>query len=280
MKAKELNELMRKVGTWVNWQDTVDQFLTGDYDLKVEGIAVSWMPTFINLKAALNANCNLFVSHEPLYATKVDSKGKVIGGTPYIDPHLRRLQEVILNKNDVWVQKQRWLDKTGMVVYRCHDFWDEFPQMGVHGAWADWLGFKSKPVAMRRYYQVHDIGKITLIELAQKILDKVKPLGQESVHVIGSLKKHVSRIGIGTGAITDYRAMHILGADVLLLTDDGTCLWESGQWSLDTGIPIIILNHATSEEPGMLTLTHYIQKQFPNVPVKHVPTGCIYKTVV
>lgn len=127
MKAKELYKLMRKVGTWVDWQGTVDQFLAGNSDSNVGGIAISWMPTFANMKAALDSKCNLFVSHEPLYAVKVDNEGKVIGGTPYIDPHLRRFQEVILSKNDVWVQKQRWLDETGIVVYRCHDFWDEFP---------------------------------------------------------------------------------------------------------------------------------------------------------
>lgn len=94
----------------------------------------------------------------------------------------------------------------------------------MHGAWADWLGFKGKPTAKRRYYEVHDIGKIALAELSQRILERVKPLGQEAVHVVGDLKKHVSRIGIGTGAITDYRVMNSLGADVLLLTDDGTRL--------------------------------------------------------
>jgi hypothetical protein len=73
--------------------------------------------------------------------------------------------------------------------------------------------------------------------------------------------------------------MHNLGADALIVTDDGTELWESGQWSCDSGVPIIIVNHATAEEPGMKTLTQYIQKQFPEVPVIHIVTGCIYRTV-
>jgi hypothetical protein len=84
---------------------------------------------------------------------------------------------------------------------------------------------------------------------------------------------------LGTGAITGYREMFNLGADVLLLTDDGTRLWESGQWSQDTGIPLLLVNHSTAEEPGMRTLAQYIQQRFPEVPVEQIPVGCLYTTV-
>jgi len=109
-------------------------------------------------------------------------------------------------------------------------------------------------------------------------LEKVKPLGQDAVHIVGDLEKKVSRIALGTGAITSYRQMYDMDADVLLLTDDGTRLWESGQWALDMGIPLIIVNHSTSEEPGMMTLTKHIQQAFPKITVKHIPVGCIYHT--
>jgi len=279
MKAWELHKHMREVGSWVNWKKTVDTFLFGDPDSDVKGIAVSWMPTFANLKKALEADCNLFITHEPLYAVTVDDKGKINGGSPSVDIHLRPLLGVAFNKDDVWVKKYEWLKKAGMIVYRCHDFWDDYPDIGIHGAWADWLGLKREPVASRRFYEVHEVNEVTVDVLARKVLSRVKPLGQEVVYVIGDKEKKVSRIAIGTGAITNYREMNSLGADVLLVTDDGTRLWESGQWSLDSGVPIIIVNHSTSEEPGMKTLTLYLQKQFPDVPVKHIPTGCIYRTV-
>ncbi|TLM99476.1 hypothetical protein FDZ71_15790, partial [bacterium] len=162
------------------------------------------------------------------------------------------------------------------VVYRCHDFWDDFPKIGIHGAWADWLGLSDKPVATRRYYEVHETGDTTLGALAERILQRVKPLGQDVVHVVGDRKRIVSRIAIGTGAITDYREMYGMGAYVLLLTDDGIRLWEAGQWSLDSGIPIIVVNHSTAEEPGMRTLAMFIRKGFPEVPVIEIPVGCIY----
>jgi len=280
MKAKELHEYMRSIGKWVDWEHTVDKFLAGNPNVEVKGIAVSWMPTFPNLKKALKNGCNLFVTHEPLYTVTINDDGKVIGGTPFIDPHLREIRKRIFDKNDVWVKKQKWLEKTGMTVYRCHDFWDDFPEIGIHGAWADWLGLSGEPVEERRFYEVHEFKEMTLGDLANMILERVRLLGQETVHVIGDLKKRVSRIAIGTGAITNYREMSSMQADVLLLTDDGTRLWESGQWAIDSETPLIIVNHSTSEEPGMITLSRYIQKIFPEIPVMHIPTGCIYKALM
>jgi putative NIF3 family GTP cyclohydrolase 1 type 2 len=283
MKAKELQEHMQKIGTWVNWEDTEDRFLAGDPESEVKGIAVSWMATFPNLKRALEAECNLFVTHEHLFTAVIDQEGKVVGGSmsPKIPFHIDPVTKasIYLDNNDAWVKKKKWVDETKIVVYRCHDFWDDFPEIGVLGAWADWLGFNDEPVAEKRMYEVHETGNVTLGELAQKILQRVKPLGQDVVHVVGDLNKKVSRIAIGTGVATHYRHMFDMGADVLLLTDDGTHIALSGQWSIDSGIPLIIVNHATSEEPGMRTLAKYIQEKFPKIPVTQIPVGCIYKSI-
>jgi putative NIF3 family GTP cyclohydrolase 1 type 2 len=260
LKAKELHEHFKKIGDWVDWEKTCDRFLVGDPQAKVEGIAVSWMPTFKNLETALDMNCNLFVTHEPLYCSEAD--------------HSR-----LIASDDAWVKKKRWLEKTMMVVYRCHDFWDDYPEVGIHGAWAKWLGFDKKPLNQRRFYETHQVHDIDLEQLARRILEKVKPLGQDAVHIVGDLKKKVSRIALGTGAITSYRQMYDMDADVLLVTDDGTRLWESGQWALDMGVPLIIVNHSTSEEPGMITLAKHIQEAFPEITVKHIPVGCIYHTL-
>ncbi|MEM2905581.1 MAG: Nif3-like dinuclear metal center hexameric protein [Candidatus Bathyarchaeia archaeon] len=260
MKANELHSHMASVGTWVDWKRTSDRFLAGDPEATVKGIAVSWMPTVNNLRRAWAKGANLFVAHEPLYISDA-KQGSVQPG------------------REAWAEKKRWLDETGMVVYRCHDVWDDYPEIGVHGAWADFLGLTGKPVASSRFYEVHEVGDLTLRQLAERILEKARALGQETVHMVGDPNKKVSRIALGTGAITDYREMFNLGADVLLLTDDGTRLWESGQWSLDAGIPLLLVNHSTAEEPAMRTLTRYIQERPPEVPVEHIPVGCLYAAV-
>jgi putative NIF3 family GTP cyclohydrolase 1 type 2 len=283
LKAKEIYEHSRKNSTWVNWKKgkTVDQFLAGDPEVEVKGIAVSWATTFSNLQKALDEKCNLFVTHEPLYSAIINKDGIITGGSLFIEPHTQWMMErkLSLKHDDVWVRKQKWVEEKGMTVYRCHDFWDDFPEIGIHGAWAKWLGFTGKPIAAKQYYEVHEVGNITLGELAEKILRKVKLLGQNVVNVVGNLDQKVSRLGLGTGAITSYRAMHEMGADACLVTDDGTTIVESGQWALDSGVSLIIVTHSTAEEPGMRTLAKYLQDTFPNVLVKEIPVGCIYRTI-
>jgi hypothetical protein len=63
------------------------------------------------------------------------------------------------------------------------------------------------------------------------------------------------------------------------VTDDGIRFWQSGSWAMDAGLPLIVVNHATAEEWGMHSLAHYLSEQFPEVPVRFLPQGCMYRTV-
>jgi putative NIF3 family GTP cyclohydrolase 1 type 2 len=280
MKAIDILDHFKEVGTWVNWKSSVDQFLFGDPDVVVNGIAVSWMPTFPNLEKANEEGCNVFITHEALFAAKIDAKGHIIDCPIVKDQHARWIAgKRKLRKDDIWIRNREWLEDKNMVVIRCHDFWDSYPEIGVHGAWAKWLGFTKPPIKVDNYYELHDIGEKTLEDLCRNILEKIKPLGQDSLQVIGDLKKKIRKITIGTGAASDYRGMYYFGGEAILLTDDGTMLWESGQWSKDTGIPLIIVNHSLSEEPGMRTLAEYLKTTFPEVPVVQIPVGCIYKSI-
>ncbi len=283
MKVKEIYQHLKKKGTWVNWKTTCDQILVGKEDMEIMGVAVAWMPTFRNLEKAAEYQCNLFITHEPLFGGLANSFGVYRGGSV---GHFGLLQNsdkfegIMLEEDDIWIKKVEYVVQHKMTVVRCHDVWDDFPEVGIHGAWAKWLGFHNPPLKKIKFYEVHDVSNRTLGDVAKQVLDHVKSLGQECVHVIGDQTKRVSRIALGTGAITNYRMMyHELDADVLLITDDGTRLWESAQWAEDTGVPLIIVNHATAEEPGVRALANYLQEQFPTVPVKAIERGCLYRTI-
>jgi hypothetical protein len=70
-----------------------------------------------------------------------------------------------------------------------------------------------------------------------------------------------------------------LGGDVLLGTDDGMTTWDSGLWAVDTGTPVIMVSHATSEIPGMMSMAGYLSRQFPGVPSFYVPIAMPHRTV-
>lgn len=260
LRALLKKEAARKLAWEMDWEKTCDQFLAGDPEAEIKGVGVAWHSTSDVLRQAAARGANMLVTHEPLYASAADpSKG--------------------LNEDHPWVAKHRWLAETGMVVYRCHDFWDDYPEIGIHGAWAKWLGFEGTPVAAQRFYEVHETGGLKLKALASRVLEKTKELGQTTLGMIGDPDRATHRVALGTGAITNYTVMAGMGADVLLLTDDGTRLWESAQWAEDAGVSVLVVNHATAEEPGMRTLAGYLGGLVKPVPVFHLPVGCLYQGI-
>lgn len=84
----------------------------------------------------------------------------------------------VLYEDDVWIKKREWLEQHRIVVMRCHDVWDEFREIGIHGAWAKRLGFTGRPLQTVTYYEVHDVSNRTLGEVATQLSQHCEFLGQ------------------------------------------------------------------------------------------------------
>jgi len=247
---------MRSVGAWVDWERTCDGFKYGDPDAEVRGIAVGWQSLQSALEEAHERGCNLFITHEPTFYSHMDD-----------DESLRESEPAR--------RKAEYLDRTGMVIYRCHDVWDTFPGIGILDAWSEFLGL-GEAIATDRYYHLHQVPSTSAWELAHRIARKVAELGEQNVEFVGTRWQMVSRLAVGTGAITRPRGMVDLGADVLLVTDDGITYWGDGAWLADMGIPYIVVNHMTAEIPGLYKMVEYLREQFPDVPVEFVGPTCSY----
>ena len=268
MRALEIDQHMRQVGTWVDWSRTVDTFKAGEPDSEVRGIAVAWQSQWPTLKAAHAVGCNLFVTHEPtFYVHRDDDPGS------HADVHT--------------AAKRAWLAATGMVVYRCHDVWDVMPAHGIRDSWARGLGLEGPPLAEdeRRWYGLYAVPRQTVQALAQAFAGRLSTIGQDHVQVVGDATRVVERLAVGTGAACRVPDMAQLRddcgnhPDALLVTDDGMSFWRDGSWALDRGLPLLVVNHATAEEWGMRSLAAYLGTQFPGVPVRHFPQGCQYTSV-
>ena len=70
MKAQEIMVHFQEIGKWVNWDNTCDQFLYGEPEIEVSGIATAWIPTNAVLKKATEKGINLFITHEPEFCVK------------------------------------------------------------------------------------------------------------------------------------------------------------------------------------------------------------------
>ena len=58
MKAKDFLDHCKQLAHWVNWEKTVDQFMDGDPDAEVRGIATTWLATNARLREAASLGLN------------------------------------------------------------------------------------------------------------------------------------------------------------------------------------------------------------------------------
>lgn len=258
MKARFIDDHFRSIGSWVNWENTEDEFLFGDPEVEVQGIAIAWIATNKLLQEAADAGHNLFIAHEPAYYPGYESS--------------QSTQELI-------AKKEALLTKLGITLYRCHDTWDRMPEHGIVDSWASFLGFETLPRPTESFYRICLTDDLTVKEIAQKVAEKIGLLGQKSVLIFGDPDRKIQRMALGTGAITRLPNMHELGAELLLVSDDGMNYWTGGHWSVDQEIPLLVVNHAISELPGMQALASYLQKKFPATPVKYLPLNYRFTSI-
>jgi putative NIF3 family GTP cyclohydrolase 1 type 2 len=259
MKAGEFLDHCKKIASWVDWDNTNDYFMHGSPESDVRGIAVTWLATDAVLREAADMGLNFVVSHEGAFYP-------AFKGSPSEDMHHERKKEL--------------LDKLGITLMRCHDTWDRMPEFGIPDAWAEFLGFPSEPRETGSYYKICLVHGMKASDVAREVLKKTKPLGQSFVKLIGRGEKQVSRLAVGTGAITRLPEMAEMGADIILATDDGIQTTYCGLWSLDLDIPVLVVDHPTSELPGMMKMPAYIQSHFPGIPAKYLPCAFPSPTIM
>ena len=261
MKASELQSYLRSHnGGWMKLDRTVDTFKAGDPESDIRGIAVGWMSYTWALQKAVELGCNIFVTHEPTYYIHRDDDAEVF-----------RFQEVRA--------KRQYIEENDLIVLRSHDLWDQLPGIGIPDSWGELLGL-GEPIDGSGYFRVYDVSGRSALQVAQQVAARTKRFGQEAVQLLGPEDKPVTRVGIGTGAITPFqRLLDEYEIDLAICSDDGLSYWRDGGLAIDMNIPVIIVNHAVTEEAGMILLARHLQERFPDIPIQHIPQRCMYKLI-
>lgn len=270
LTAGDVHDYLRSFGEgWIDPTRTVDTFKAGNPKLVVKGIAVAWMSYFASLRKAQELGCNLFITHEPTYYNHTDLDNS------FFDFEIAR-------------EKKAFLEQSGMAVIRCHDVWDRVPEIGIRDAWASFLGLENEilaraptaPSGARPYCGVYEIEPTTAAEFAKGIAGRLAPLGQQTVQLVGPENKQIRTVAVGTGAATSFRHMfNDLKADLAVCSDDGFTFWRDGAMALDMGYPVVVVNHACSEEIGMQRMAEHLAEKYSEIPVRHIAQECMFKTV-
>jgi len=248
--------------------DSVDRIIIGDPEKDVSRVGVTWMSTFAKVREAVARGCELLITHEPTFWIHANELA-TLEGWPH-DSIKRQAAD----------RKCRFIEENGLVILRIHDAWDAMPDIGIPWAWARHLGLHGKPVATTEhaFQQRYDIAPLTLDEFACRVASKTAALGEPAVQVVGPPDKVVSKVGIGTGCYCDLEKFQQMGCDVSIICDDSNWYWQWVQLAADNDHSIIRVNHGTSEEPGMITLTKYINDTLP-VMAEHIPHGSTFRLV-
>lgn len=261
MLVEELVAGLRALGAAANTDASVDRIIVGREVEEIRGIAVAWMPYRSVLEQAVGLDCNVVVTHEPVFYDHFD-------------------QDVDLERSPAVRAKRRLIEEHSLTVVRCHDTWDTLPEVGVLDSWSRILDLGPE-VARSEFGRAFDVSGKTARAVARLVANRTKSLGQPAVQLLGDGDVGVTRAAIGTGAITPYFAfIRDLGADIAVCTDDGLEYWREGAYAIDNGVPIVVVNHGTAEEGGMSGLAAYLQTMVPDVPVHHLRQGCMYKLVI
>jgi putative NIF3 family GTP cyclohydrolase 1 type 2 len=254
-------------------EPSVDRIVAGDPGTVVQGIAVLWMPTWAALRDAVAQGLNTVVAHEPTFYTHHDLDGFDAAMAPL---DARACAAVTATRD----AKLQWIKETGLVIIRCHDVLDSMPG-GVVDSLATALGFSAEDyVTSVPHHRVVKFKSPTLArDVAARLARSFQQIGQPGVAFYGDAGRSVRTLALGTGYGNDLWRHFALGADMALAIDDRIKTWSEPVWAEDSGYPVVVINHGTSEEWGVRRLAKTIAANYPKLKVRLLPQGCGYRWI-
>ena len=115
--------------------------------------------------------------------------------------------------------------------------------------------------------------------VARNIANSLMVLNQPGVAFYGDKDRSVSSVGLGTGCICDPMAYQDLNPDLSIAIDDVVRTWTQTTYAEDSGDPLVVINHGTSEEMGMRILNQHLTQNIPQVEFLHLNQGCTYRWI-
>ncbi len=243
---------------------TVDEFLAGDPDAPVAGVAVTMMATLDVLRRAADDGLDLVITHEPLY---YDHRNEA-------EPRLAA------EDDPVYRAKAAFVAERGLRVWRLHDAWHDRRPDGVDQGTARALGWTGREVPGAA--GVYEVEPTTLGDLAAHVASS---LGARALRYVGDPGLPVSGVGFNLGFRGfewNRRLLQRDDVDVAVIGEGHE--WETGAYAADleaAGIRkgLVVVGHVPSEQEGMAEAARWLRVLLPEVPVRFVAATDPYRTL-
>lgn len=270
-RAKDVAEWLRAIVP-VD-EPSVDRIVIGDPETVVSGIGTCWLPYRETCERAVREGVNLLVVHEPTFYTHWDLDEK----SPDLFAASAAGRKAYL---EAVAAKKRWILDNRLVVIRCHDVLDKVGGWGIPFAFGEVLGFRAEDIVRSRpYYNVYRIVPRPAVEVARGIAARLAGFRQPGVAFYGDRARVVGTVGVGTGCYCDPIEFMDLAPDLFIALDDIVRTWTQTVFARDTGRPLVVINHGTSEEAGVRALSARLKKAYAELKVVHYAQGCGYEWI-
>ena len=255
-------------------EPSTDRIIIGDPNTRIKKIGTCWMPYWEVCREAVKQGVNVLVAHEPTFFTHMDLEEKESDYYAAVPP----VKEKYIEARDA---KKKWILENGLVIIRCHDVIDTLKDISMPYALGQAIGLKNSDIVRsREYYNVYQVPAMTAKSAAQMIAKGLKEGGQPGVAFYGDPNREIRTIGVGCGYVCDPLLYGDLNPDLYLCINDTIRTWIQGEYSHDTGQPMVVIDHGTSEEYGMRLLNNHLKENLKGIEAIHFKTGCTYQWII
>ena len=235
--------------------NTVDTFKAGDPETPVTGIACTFIASLDVIRKAVDLNCNLIITHEPVFYNHFDETGN-LGNDPAYNEKLKLIKD------------------NNLVIWRFHDHWHRNTPDGITEGLLRRLHWE-------KFVTSRDPVLLEFPEMfAGEFLHRLKrAFGQSPVRLVGNPSMPFRKAVLAPGSPGIRQIIRLLGRDdVDLLITGEESEWGSVGYLKDLnsiGKPkaMILLGHANSEEAGMKYCAEWLRTFIQSVPVHFVAAG-------
>jgi putative NIF3 family GTP cyclohydrolase 1 type 2 len=253
-----VNQLKTSIG--ITWQETaIDDFLYGNPDMELKNMAVTMMVTQEVLEKAVQKDCNLIITHEPVFYN-----------------HHNQVDHLL--QDAVYKAKEHYLEKHRLCIFHLHDnlHHGDYDYIFVGMAKKlNWEGYQTDDS-----FQSFSMPEVKLKDLLKDIQTRLEPTALRYVGDADACYEHV---------LVSWGFM-MMGDGVNLLNRSGTSVLITGEtheWELVEYVQdaiqlgfkkaLVVVGHIPSEASGVEFFCTYLQEKFPSLSISYIQTNDPFK---
>lgn len=240
--------------------NTVDVIKEGNPETKVTGIVTCMFATMEVLKKAVEKNCNLIITHEPLYYSHFDSAEQ-------------------FEKDSVFLEKRKFIRDNNLVIWRFHDYIHRIRPDGIIAGMAEKLGWETNQNS-----DIPNQFSFPQISLSDLLKNMKNTFPENGFHVVGNPDMKVTNVMYVPGASGSMAQIgQLRRPDVDVVVAGEVPQWETYEYVRDAvsqgrNKAIVFIGHINSEESGMKFCADWLGEFVTDIPIHFIESGSSYWT--